>query len=65
MNKEDCFVGQRVKINPYMPLYKRLEGLTGTIKELPLGYVIMEIQLPILASEIEPVVEEAESAATH
>lgn len=30
-------------------------GLIGTIKELPLGFVVVEVDLPLLVGEIEPV----------
>ncbi len=54
MNKEDCTIGQRVKINPKLPHLQRFDGLTGTIKELPLGFVVVELDIPMLAGDIEP-----------
>jgi hypothetical protein len=55
VNKEECVLGQRVKINPQLPYLQRFNGLIGVIKELPLGFVIVELTIPLLVGEIEPV----------
>lgn len=60
MNKEDCAIGQRVKIKFQNIHNPRLGGLIGTIKELPLGYVVVEIDIPFLVGDIEPVEIEPE-----
>ena len=46
-------IGQEVKITPKFQHSERFRGLKGTIKELPLGFVIVEITIPLLADEIE------------
>ena len=57
MNKEECVIGQRVKIKS-RGYNGRFDELIGTIKELPLGFVVVEIDIPFVISEIEPVEEE-------
>lgn len=62
MNKEECTVGQRVRITPKFPYSARFAGLLGTIKELPLGFVVVELDIALLAEEIEPVEAEKTDA---
>ena len=54
MNKEDCVIGQRVILKPHFQYNMRFDGLIGTIKELPLGFVVVELDIPFLASELKP-----------
>lgn len=64
MNKEDCAIGQRVKIKLQNIHGTRLAGLVGTIKELPLGFVVVEIDIPFLVGDIEPVEVDEKANAT-
>ncbi len=57
MKKEECSIGQRVRIKTLFQHDRRFDGLIGTIKELPLGFVVVEIDVPLLTGEIEPVEE--------